>query len=363
MPDQKLTQSKPSLPPQPGESGSLNPERMSRPEFDRLGQRRNASLAISLTFHGIVLALAVLLFSLFRAPPDDEPVRRGSIVLTSIDENEKEEFLTEQDIQEEVAEEVAAAAMAAQASQAAPALDVPAIKEDLPGPPPVDANPSVTEMTNESLTDVPSTEFELSEADLEAIAKEQRRLRARQPKGDPTSISIFNGTKLTGRRFVFIIDRSQSMGGQGLGVLAQAQTELTNAINKLEPNHSFQVVAYHSKTVTIAKRQLLTANAENKSMVKPFLQRLAAFGSTEHIYGINAALAFKPDAVVLLTDGGYPGLSVAELNDVRKATGNAEFHCIQFGLGPQQKLSNFMTKIASQSNGTFRYIDVRTWDQ
>jgi hypothetical protein len=153
------------------------------------------------------------------------------------------------------------------------------------------------------------------------------------------------------------------MGGQGLGVLSEAQTELTNAINQLQPNHSFQIVAYHSRTVTIAKREMLPATKENKALVKPFLQRLAAFGSTEHTYGISAALAFKPDAVVLLTDGGYPELTAAELTDIRRSAGKAEFHCIQFGLGSQQKSTNFMTKIASQCNGTFRYIDVRTWDQ
>ncbi len=327
--------------------------------FDRADKRRSASLVISLSFHGILLALAIVLFSLFRPAPPEEPVRRGSIVLTSIDENNEEQFLTEDDVEEEFEEQMAATAPAA---QAAPALEMPEI-ENLPGPPPIEANPSVTEMANESLTNAPTAEYELSDADLAEIAREQRRLKARAPKGDPTSVSIFNGTRLSGRRFVFIIDRSQSMGGQGLGVLSEAQTELTNAINQLQPNHSFQIVAYHSRTVTIAKREMLPATKENKALVKPFLQRLAAFGSTEHTYGISAALAFKPDAVVLLTDGGYPELTAAELTDIRRSAGKAEFHCIQFGLGSQQKSTNFMTKIASQCNGTFRYIDVRTWDQ
>ena len=77
------------------------------------------------------------------------------------------------------------------------------------------------------------------------IADDQRRIKAQQPVGNPASISVFGSGQLNGRRFVFVIDRSQSMGAGGLGVLDRARTELANAINQLESNHSFQIVAYH----------------------------------------------------------------------------------------------------------------------
>ena len=327
-------------------------------EFERSKSRKSASLAISVILHGLLLLLAILLFSFFRSPQPDEPVRRGSIVLTSIDENQDQDFLTEEDM-EDVMEEATVAA-AAPATDAAPSIDIPEI-DSLPGPPPVDPSPNATEIANESNVDQPTLQFELSEAELAEIAKEQRRLKSRQPKGDPISINVFDGTKMTGRRFVFIIDRSQSMGSDGLGVLHRAQEELTNAISQLQPNHEFQIVAYHSRTVTISERRMLTASENNKALVKPFLQRLAAFGATEHSYGINAALAFRPDTVVLLTDGGYPGLTSSEFSQIKKSARNAEFHCIQFGLGPLQKSLNFMTQLATQCDGTFRYIDVRNW--
>ena len=330
--------------------------------LERYQQRRSASLVFSLLLHAGLIAIAVLAFTLFRSPPPDEAPRRGSIVLTSIDENQEDEFLTEEDFEEKFEESAVAAA--APSAQAAPALDVPQI-ESLPGPPPIDPTPNATEMANESHTDAVTYQFELSESELEEIRKEQRRLKSRQPKGDPVSINVFNGTNMSGRRFVFILDRSQSMGNSngGLGVLSRASTELSNAVSKLQGNHKFQVVAYHNRTVTISKRQLLDATDENKALVKPFLQRLAAFGGTEHNYGINAGLAFRPDSVVLLTDGGYPGISTTQLKQIRRIVGKAEFHCIQFGLGPQQESANFMTRIASQCNGTFRYIDVRDWDE
>jgi len=330
--------------------------------FQRYNQRRSASLLMSLLLHGGLLTIAVLCFAFFSSPPPDEPTRRGSIVLTSVDENQKEEFLTKDDFEEPIDELAVAAAASAPAIESAPALDLPKI-ESLPGPPPIDAAPNAIDLANESHTEAATHQFELSQEELDEIAKEQRRLRARQPKGDPISINVFDGTQMTGRRFVFILDRSQSMGGDGLGVLFQAQKHLTEAISKLQPNHQFQIVAYHSRTVTISERKLLTANAKNKALVKPFLERLAAFGATEHSYGVNAGLAFRPDSVVLLTDGGYPGLTATELKQIRRTSGNVEFHCIQFGQGPRQDSANFMSRLATQGNGTFRYIDVRDWDE
>lgn len=328
---------------------------------DRNAKRQTASLMISIIVHVALASIAILLFSFFRSTPT-EPERRGGIVLTEIGEMEEPVFHDQQDVEQEQLEQQLEAAQAASAPSA-PAIDIPEPISELPGPAIPNSDPSATDLAEESLVDKPSTQYEISDADLEAIAKEQRRLKAKQPKGNPTSISVFDGTNMTGRRFVFILDRSQSMGGRGLGVLSQAQTELSNAINQLEPNHSFQIVAYHSKTITISERKLLPATEENKALVKPFLQRLAAFGSTEHTYGISAGLAFKPDAVVLLTDGGYPGLTESEMRRVRRLAGGAEFHCIQFGLGPRQEKINFMTKLAGQCKGTFRYIDVRSWDK
>ena len=63
---------------------------------------------------------------------------------------------------------------------------------------------------------------------------------------------------MTGRRFVFILDRSQSMGGQGLGVLSQAQNELSEAISRLQENH--QLLIYNQGMVL---KYIMTKIIEN----------------------------------------------------------------------------------------------------
>ena len=194
------------------------------------------------------------------------------------------------------------------------------------------------------------------------IAKEQRELKALQPKGPPASISVFGSGELKGQRFVFVIDRSQSMGSQGLGVLKRAVKELSTAINQLEDYHQFQIVAYNDRTITMSRREMLPASEFNKKQAPEFINGLIAFGGTSHDYGLYAALAFHPDVVVLMTDAGFPELNGGQLNEMKiMSRGKVQIHTIQFGSGPFQVDDNFMKQLALQSQGSFRYIDVNQW--
>ena len=152
------------------------------------------------------------------------------------------------------------------------------------------------------------------------------------------------------------------MGNQGLGVIDAAKKQLTAAINQLEPHHTFQIVGYHETTHTMLKRQLLPANDANKQAVPGHIGSMSAFGSTNHENGLIAGVAFKPDVIVLMTDGGYPELNGGKLKMIKQlAPRGCQIHCIQFGIGPLQKTTNFMMQLAEQNDGSFRYIDVTKW--
>lgn len=203
---------------------------------------------------------------------------------------------------------------------------------------------------------------QLSAAELEAIAEEQRLLAAAQPRGEPATLQVFGSGGLTGRKFVFVLDRSNSMGSGGLGVLDQAAVELQQAVNQLSEVHHFQVVAYNHSTEMIAARALLPADAGNKAQVQDFVRQLAAFGATEHELGLIAALALKPDVIVLMTDGGLPELSAFQMDTIRRMAGpRTQIHCLQFGAGPLQASTPFLQTLAHQNHGSFRYIDVNDW--
>ena len=195
------------------------------------------------------------------------------------------------------------------------------------------------------------------------LAAESAAFEARRPKGPATSLSVFGSGQMTGRKFVFVIDRSKSMGSQGLNVLTAAASELGAAINSLEDHHQFQIVAYHHIPITIGPRQLLNATEDHKGEVANFIANLAAFGGTEHEGALFTALSMNPDVVVLLTDGGLPVLNESQLMRIRRAADGAQIHCIQFGSGPSQSSNTFMRQLAGQNVGSYRYIDVSTWSE
>ena len=114
--------------------------------------------------------------------------------------------------------------------------------------------------------------------------------------------------------------------------------------------------------MTITKRKLLAATDENKKLVPTFIANLAAFGGTNHENGLVSAIAFRPDVIVLMTDGVSPVLNENKLKMFKRMAGRGcSINCIQFGVGSLQQRVNFMTKMAEANSGTFRYIDVTEW--
>jgi hypothetical protein len=206
---------------------------------------------------------------------------------------------------------------------------------------------------------------ELSPEDQRRIEEEQALVESRKPVGEPISISVFGSGPLTGRKFVFVIDRSGSMGTGGLGVLSASVHELSREIEKLHDYHQFQIVAYNDRVKTIVHQKLLFATSENKRKVEEFLINLVAVGGSNHQGGLMAGLSFEPDVVVLLSDGGEPPLQERQLNVIRRSVGGrTQIHCLQFGVGEEPADSNpFMRRLAEQNQGAYRYIDVSKWSQ
>lgn len=315
---------------------------------------------LSLLFHTLLFVLLLVLIN--RLPRDSagDDIRRGALVLVNNNANQPRDYLTEEDISTGEESQLPPTEASIVSEAAPPAIEMPEIP-DLPGLPVVETL-DVTNMADVPKNSVRPREFTLSKDDLEMIAKEQRDLKAQQPKGPPASISVFGSGQLKGQRFVFVIDRSKSMGSQGLGVLKRAVKELSTAINQLDDYHQFQIVAYHDRTITMSRRAMLPASEFNKEQAPEFINGLVAFGGTSHDYGLYAALAFHPDIVVLMTDAGFPELNSGHLNEIKiMCRGKVQIHTIQFGSGPLQVDDNFMKQLAVQSKGSFRYIDVNQW--
>ncbi len=319
------------------------------------------SLALSLTIHATLLICFAIFWNTGRPFGFDEPPRRVSLVLTNSDSQPA--YLDESDLLDAQPEEPTESVESALPADQPPPIDVtPLVSAQSPIELPLPGL-DVAEMTNvpDSLAQ-DSQSIRITPEQQRMLDAERAAFEARRPKGPATTIRVFNSGELTGHKFVFVIDRSKSMGGQGLNVLVAAVAELTGAIDQLEPYHQFQLIAYHDRTITIEQRALLPATIENKQRVGDFIRGLAAYGGTEHEGALMVALSMNPDVIVLMTDGGLPDLNQGQLKRIRQAADGAQIHCVQFGSGPQQDRNSFMRLLAAQNNGSYRYVDVDKWN-
>jgi hypothetical protein len=192
------------------------------------------------------------------------------------------------------------------------------------------------------------------------LAEEAKRPRAKGPEGPQGEVSIFGSGTMRGHSFVFLIDRSQSMGSSGLGAIAAAETELLAALEKLESNHRFQIVAYNQAPTYFQGRKWIAVSDDSRRAGRQFLADLAAFGATDHERAIMSALQLKPDVLYLLTDGD-PVLSASQRKRIHDETGGrTTISCIQFGrIRPDEEATRTaLESLARENGGSYVFVDM-----
>ncbi len=182
--------------------------------------------------------------------------------------------------------------------------------------------------------------------------------REQQPTGPKATMSLF-GTTAEGRSFVFAIDHSQSMGGDGLGAISAAAKELAKQVTSLTEEQKFQVVSYNQSATFFTTRELIPATGENKDSLVRFVANLVAAGPTEHERGLRAALSLKPEVIYLLTDGGDPHLKPAQIAAIVEQAGTrTTIHCLHFGKTKSDAGANdhFLRRLAAATGGNYAFV-------
>ena len=194
--------------------------------------------------------------------------------------------------------------------------------------------------------------------DSDILDNDPVRNRPPGPQGPLAQVAPF-GLKAQGRDFVFLIDRSHSMGNRGLGGMDTAAREVARTIDQLEPHHRFQIIAYNQKLHYFRPKGLTPAVDKNKLLAKQFLNSLVASGGTEHDMALRAGLRRKPDVLFLFTDGDEPPLSSGQIRRiVSDNQAQASIHTFLFGSGPLQNGNHFLRRLAKLNQGQFVYLDV-----
>ena len=176
-----------------------------------------------------------------------------------------------------------------------------------------------------------------------------------------TEVSLF-GIAAKGTKFVYVLDRSGSMGGSGGKALEAAKKELLASIEKLDRVQQFQIVVYNERPRIFNPAgqpgKLAFGTRENKDEVRKFMASLKADGATSHEDAIKLAIRLHPDVIFLLTDADRPKLSPRQLDSIDRLGPGITIHTIEFGTGPQPEAENFLVKLAQQSAGKHVYVDV-----
>ncbi len=181
--------------------------------------------------------------------------------------------------------------------------------------------------------------------------------------GTQRSKTTFFGVEGEGTSFVYVLDRSASMGSAGGVPLRAAKAQLKASLGALKPTNLFYIIFYNDRPRMFrppgTKHALVFANARNKLLAMQFIDSITAQGATQHREALLKALSFQPDVIFFLTDGDDPPLREPDLAEIRRrAAGGTTIHVIQFGQGPLLKRESFLTQLARENRGTFHYVDI-----
>ncbi len=171
----------------------------------------------------------------------------------------------------------------------------------------------------------------------------------------------FFGTPSKGTRFVYVIDRSASMG-RGLDA---AKTELLASLEKLPPTALFQVVAYDLDQRTLdagargVQNGLLPATRDNKDRTARFLESIRSEGGTDHVRALRKALTLSPQVIYFLTDADeLRPEQVRELTAINQKGAAARIFCIELSTINEGRTTNSMRLLAQENRGQYRAIDL-----
>ena len=166
-----------------------------------------------------------------------------------------------------------------------------------------------------------------------------------------------------GKRFVYLIDRSESMKWPDEAPMNFAVSEARRSIDSLEPGagaQKFQLLVFnHNFEIFDGGTRLVAVTPESKRRAGEFLAAVRPEGGTDPLGALAAAIRMAPDVIFLLTDAEeeISALALRRIGDLARRTGVAQINVIEFGK-PGGKHPAAYRKLAEENGGMYLYRDV-----
>ncbi|WP_435009487.1 vWA domain-containing protein [Tundrisphaera lichenicola] len=156
----------------------------------------------------------------------------------------------------------------------------------------------------------------------------------------------FFGIRAEGRVFVFVVDRSGSMIDADR--LDRAKAELRRSVGSLQSPQRFKVIFYNDRPLPMPGDFTKPADYPSKAQLARWMNFVEPEGETDPRSALALALAMRPDAVFLLSDGAFPpgtADSVVKFNPKK-----VPIHCVDLAGGAG---GDDLRKIAQDSGGQY----------
>lgn len=172
----------------------------------------------------------------------------------------------------------------------------------------------------------------------------------------------FGELKGRGRRFVYVIDRSESMRWPNDLPIRYALAEAKASVASLDPKKGalkFQLLLYNHDTRVFGDGRLLDVTAANQRAVSLYLDSVRADGGTDPLMALEKAIALKPDVIFFLTDADeeISPMVLARIRESRIRGRVDQIHVMEFGKPDAKRLHSFR-RLAEQNNGLYIFKDV-----
>jgi Mg-chelatase subunit ChlD len=299
----------------------------------------------SACLHAVLIVMLLLLLRHQPRGAVEEPDRSGGIVLRQV--RDDGEFYEDQSdhAQQQSADQATQDAITTELQEAAvaalPAVEAgPDISADLPAMPVIGAGPRPGGGVGN------------------AQQATQAALQPRRASGGKARVRFYD-LEGEGSKFVFVLDRSESMRGNPL---ANAKHELIRSLASLESMHQFQILFFNHQLrafdLTGGQNRVAFATDETKQLAARFVADTTASGGTDTSAAVLRAVLMRPDVIFLLTDA-EDALSAAQLDKIRRRNADrASINVVQLGQASGAGSGSYLKRLARQNGGRYVYMNV-----
>ena len=159
-----------------------------------------------------------------------------------------------------------------------------------------------------------------------------------------------------GKRFVYVVDCSDSMNDNGK--FDRARYELLHSIEQLTSEQEYYVIFFNQRPHPMESDKPLRATPDNVQKTTLWIQQAEARGGTNPLPALSLALSLRPDAIYFLTDGQFDPIVAREVRIQNRTNLRTGYHSVPINTVAfyDRMAEGLMRMIARNSAGEYRFV-------